>query len=116
MTLAKRMKKQMSELGLTQEAVANRADISQGMVYKLLSGKAKSTSKIVQLAHALECDIEWLATGEVPPTPNKVSESSPGYRDPRGSTIAELRRQIKTLPKKEQKSLAMEIMNDLLDN
>lgn len=49
MTLAKRMKKQMSELGLTQEAVANRADISQGMVYKLLSGKAKSTSKLYNL-------------------------------------------------------------------
>lgn len=116
MTLANRMKKQMAELGLTQEAVANRADISQGMVYKLLSGKAKSTSKIVQLAYALECDIEWLATGEVPQTPHKVSENNAGYSRSKSSTIAELRKQIRSLPKREQKSLAMEIMNDLLDN
>jgi len=116
MTLANRMQKQMAELGLTQEAVANRADISQGMVYKLLSGKAKNTSKIVQLAYALECDIEWLATGEVPQTPNKVSENNPSYSGTKNSTVAELRIQIKTLPKKEQKSLAMEIMNDLLDS
>jgi len=63
MDIADRIQTRMSELNLTQEELAIRADISQAMVYKLLSRKAKSTTKIVQLADALECSIEWLAKG-----------------------------------------------------
>jgi len=115
MTLADRMKKRMSELALTQEAVANRADISQGMVYKLVSGTAKSTSKIVPLAQALECDVEWLATGNLSARPNQIQEHQPSYHKSTAALKTEIKKQIKSLSVKDQKALAMEIMDELLN-
>jgi len=114
MNLANRIKKRMSELGLTQEAVANRADISQGMVYKLISGKSKSTSKIVQLAQALECDVEWLATGATTKVSSKIQEDVSAYHMSKTRHIKDLKQQIKALPVRDQKSLAMELLTELL--
>lgn len=63
-TFADRVNKRMSELGLTQQSLAERAGMSQAAVYKIASGKTKETKKITQLALALDVDLHWLATGE----------------------------------------------------
>lgn len=115
MNLADRIRQRMSELQLTQEAVANRAEISQGMVYKLVSGKAQNTSKIVQLAHALECDVEWLATGELADRTAQIKEQQSEYNVNPHASLNDLRAQIRALPSKDQKALAMQIMDDLLN-
>jgi len=112
MTLAARIKKRMLDLQLTQEAVANRAELSQGMVFKLVSGKSKSTSKIVQLAHALECDVEWLASGETSARSVNVREPSSTYNQSSPS-IEELAKQIRALPLSDQKLLVMDIVEEL---
>ena len=113
MTLAARIKKRMLDLQLTQEAVANRAELSQGMVFKLLSGKSKSTSKIVQLAHALECDVEWLASGKTLSRSVTVRETNSTYRQPQPLSIEELAKQIKALPLSDQKLLVIDIVEGL---
>ena len=110
MNLTDRIKLRMSALKLTQEAVANRAGISQGMVYKLVSGKAKSTSKLVELANALECDIHWLATGAT-----GSQESGAQYQAQTKLTLAQLKSQIASLPKNTQKAIALEIMESLIE-
>lgn len=110
MNMSHRIKLRMSELKLTQESVANRAGISQGMVYKLVSGKAKSTSKLVELAHALECDLQWLAIGGT-----EVREQSPHYQPQVKLSVKQLKQQLASLPKNTQKAIALEIMESLID-
>lgn len=104
----------MIDLSLTQEALANRAEISQGMVYKLVAGKAKSTSKIVQLAQALECDVEWLATGVRRHTSSQVAEEPVRYPASKSALLTELKKQIRTLPVEDQKALAIDILENLI--
>lgn len=64
--LADRLKTEMKRQGFTQEALALASGVSQGTIYKLTSGKAKETAKIVQIANALGVSAEWLATGANP--------------------------------------------------
>jgi len=115
MNLATRIRQRMSDLKLTQEALANRADLSQGMVYKLVSGKSKSTTKIVELAHALECSIEWLATGKTSEQTSNIMEDRDLYEVDANTHINRLKSKIRALPVRDQKALALEIMNELLD-
>jgi len=112
MNLADRIRIRMSELNLTQEALAERASMSQAMVYKLLSSKAKNTTKIVELANALECDVEWLATG----ISNReiVNEQNAPYNYVKKLSVAELTTQLKALPKAQQKKIALSILDDLV--
>lgn len=111
MNIADRIKLRMSALKLTQESVANRAGISQGMVYKLVSGKAKSTAKLIELANALECDIQWLATGN---NTSLKEERAPYDKHPT-LTIKQLKHQLAALPQEAQKEIALEIMESLID-
>ncbi len=110
MNIADRIQQRMSTLKLTQESVANRAGISQGMVYKLVSGKAKSTSKLVELAAALECDVEWLATGIT-----QAREHGADYQKTNTLTVKQLKAQLTALPASTQKAIALEIMESLID-
>jgi len=106
-----RIQARMDELNLTQEELAIRAEISQAMVYKLLSRKAKSTTKVVQLANALECDIEWLIKGN---SATGIKEGKANYQLQKKLSVQELKAQLKTLPKDTQKDIALSIMKDLM--
>lgn len=64
MTLAKRLRQAMQEAGYTQSSLAEKAGMAQSMIWKLLSGKAHSTSKILDLSKVLNVSPEWLADGE----------------------------------------------------
>lgn len=66
MTLAERLRKAMAEAGLTQADLAEKCGISQASIQKLVSGKAKSTTFIVQISDALSVNAKWLAQGEGP--------------------------------------------------
>jgi len=114
MDLSDRIRNRMKDLDLTQEALANQAEISQAMVYKLLARKSKSTTKIIQLAKALECDVEWLATGEQ--TSQQLKEDQVTYNVSKKLSLSELKRQLKALPKEQQKRLALSIMQDLMND
>ncbi|PHM60936.1 helix-turn-helix domain-containing protein [Xenorhabdus ishibashii] len=63
MTLADRLKEAMKERGLTQSALAKEADMAQSMIWKLISGKAAKTGKLVDIAKVLGVRPEWLSDG-----------------------------------------------------
>lgn len=58
--LPKNIKLRMNELKLTQKELADRAGITQVTVHKLISGKIFRTSRLIELANALQCSPEWL--------------------------------------------------------
>lgn len=66
--LSKNIKLRMNELKLTQKELAERAGITQVTVHKLITGKIIRTSRLVELAKALECSLEWLTGNELPST------------------------------------------------
>lgn len=62
-TLAQNIRDRMAAIGMTQKELADRANISQVMVHKLVSGKTTTTSKLLDLAKALGCSAEELQYG-----------------------------------------------------
>ncbi|WP_416777600.1 helix-turn-helix domain-containing protein [Xenorhabdus budapestensis] len=63
MTLADRLKEAMADKGLTQSSLAKKAGMAQSMIWKLLSGNATKTGRLVDLAKALDVRPEWLSDG-----------------------------------------------------
>lgn len=63
-TLAKRVKGRRQLLKLNQEQLAALSGLGQGDISKIERGDSQQTTKIAQLARALECDAFWLATGK----------------------------------------------------
>lgn len=63
-SLSQRLRVAMAEQGLTQSALADKAGISQTAVQKLTSGNARSTTRIFELAEALNVSPQWLAHGQ----------------------------------------------------
>ncbi|HHT2967452.1 TPA: XRE family transcriptional regulator [Citrobacter koseri] len=62
-TFAQRLKIAMAEQGLNQSSLAERVGVSQAAIQKLTSGRAKSTTKILALAKALNVNPSWLESG-----------------------------------------------------
>jgi phage repressor protein C with HTH and peptisase S24 domain len=62
-TLAKRIKSRRESLFPNQTALAKAVGMQQGDISKLEAGDIQQTTKIAQLARALQCDAYWLATG-----------------------------------------------------
>lgn len=63
-TLAKRVKGRRQLLKLNQEQLAAISGLGQGDISKIERGDIQQTTKVAQLARALQCDAFWLATGE----------------------------------------------------
>ncbi|MDE1480670.1 helix-turn-helix domain-containing protein [Xenorhabdus bovienii] len=63
MTLADRLKEAMKERRHTQSSLAEEAGMAQSMIWKLISGKATKTGKIVDIAKVLRVRPEWLSDG-----------------------------------------------------
>ncbi|MCU8015885.1 helix-turn-helix transcriptional regulator [Shewanella sp. SM72] len=63
-TLAENIRDRMKAIGMTQKELAERADISQVMVHKLITGKVQTTGKLLNIAAALRCTAEELQYGE----------------------------------------------------
>ncbi|WP_447872029.1 XRE family transcriptional regulator [Serratia fonticola] len=61
MTLAQRLKIAMEAENTTQAALAEKVGVSQAAIQKISSGKAKSSTKIVEIARALRVRPEWLS-------------------------------------------------------
>ncbi len=65
-TLAGRLKKARVMRGLSQSKLATLVGIRAQAVQALESGENHSTTKIVEMAKALDVRAEWLALGELP--------------------------------------------------
>lgn len=66
MTFKSRLKKAMEEGGFTQASLAKESGLAQSMIWKLVSGKASGTSKLVPISKALGVRPEWLGEGTGP--------------------------------------------------
>jgi transcriptional regulator with XRE-family HTH domain len=65
--LAERLKSARSRSGLTQQGLAERAGMRQAEISKIENKEIARTTKLAQLARALNCDPYWLATGNGSP-------------------------------------------------
>jgi SOS-response transcriptional repressor LexA len=66
-TLGQRIKERRKALELSQERLGALAGLDQTVISKLERGDVQETAKIAELAHALDCDALWLATGKGAP-------------------------------------------------
>lgn len=73
MTLAQRIKIAMRAANVTQAALAEKVGVSQAAIQKIASGKAKSSTKIVEIAAALGVRPEWLGEESGPMTEVKIN-------------------------------------------
>lgn len=66
-TLADRLNTVMRLKGFTQASLAEAVGMAQPSIWKLTTGKAKSSRKIIDIANALSVDPLWLSTGDGEP-------------------------------------------------
>lgn len=65
-TLADRLNYAMHEMGMSQGQLAKAAHMAQPTIWRITSGNARGTTKIVELANALGVRSEWLSNGTGP--------------------------------------------------
>jgi len=63
-TLAERLRMAMKKTGLTQAKLADAAGMTQPSIWKLLNGKALSSTKLIEIAKVLRVRPEWLSEGK----------------------------------------------------
>lgn len=61
--LAQRLIKSRTDKGLSQQELAKSSGVSQQTISSIESGKIKSSRFVIDLAIALEVNLEWLMTG-----------------------------------------------------
>ncbi|HAT1515391.1 TPA: helix-turn-helix domain-containing protein [Morganella morganii] len=76
MSLSERLKLAMKNSGFTQASLAHAVGMAQSSVWKLVSGEAVSSRRLVDIARVLGVDAEWLQHGSTSETTkNKVLPS-----------------------------------------
>ncbi|OON40578.1 XRE family transcriptional regulator [Izhakiella australiensis] len=63
-TLANRLNMAMAIRDITQGALAKASGVSQPTIWRLTKGEASGSRKLVDIARALNVNVEWLASGE----------------------------------------------------
>ncbi|UDQ81876.1 helix-turn-helix domain-containing protein [Erwinia rhapontici] len=53
----------MTMMGMTQGALAKASGVSQPTIWRLTKGEAEGSRKLVDIARALDINVEWLANG-----------------------------------------------------
>lgn len=86
-TLADRLSQAMEMTGMSQGALAKASGVAQPTIWRLVSGNAKGSTRIVDIANALGVRPDWLSSGEgemseegQKPTPKQVPNEAGVYR------------------------------------
>lgn len=61
--LKDRVLKRRKSLDLTQQQLAKKVGVKQQSIQQLEDGLVKRPRYLLELSRALECDVDWLATG-----------------------------------------------------
>ncbi|MEG2265028.1 XRE family transcriptional regulator [Hafnia paralvei] len=77
MTFSERLDKAMKESGYTQGSLAKAVGMAQSSVWKLVSGGAQGSRRLVDIARVLGVRPEWLADGSEPMRLGGVSPHNP---------------------------------------
>lgn len=75
-TLAERLNQAMEQSGMSQGALAKASGVAQPTIWRLTSGNARGSTKIVEIANALGVRTEWLSTGIGPMRPDGQQPAS----------------------------------------
>ena len=62
-TLAERLTQAMTARNFSQGALAKASGVAQPTIWRLVNGKAKGSTKLVDIANAMAVNVEWLANG-----------------------------------------------------
>ncbi|MCP5197688.1 MAG: helix-turn-helix transcriptional regulator [Gammaproteobacteria bacterium] len=73
MDMADRIRQRMDEMGISQDALARQAGLTQPAIFKLLAGKSRRTTRLAEIAKTLKVRPEWLVTGEGPMLSDEVT-------------------------------------------
>nr|WP_310616666.1 S24 family peptidase [Pantoea cypripedii] len=65
-TLADRLNQALQLTGMSQGGLAKASGVAQPTIWRLTSGNARGSTKIVEIANALGVRVEWLSSGEGP--------------------------------------------------
>lgn len=76
-TIHNRLRTTRKALGLTQKALADKADVSQVTIQHLESGRNQSSKKLPQIAQALGQSVDWLVTGKPIADTQTTTEPAP---------------------------------------
>lgn len=107
MHVGHRIKVARKRLGWSQDQLARAVGTVQGVISGIESGKQKSTTQIVELAHALRVRPLWLARGEGP------MESQPGD-NPRDEALMRVLDAWECLTE-EQRQMFAKLVHDVAD-
>jgi phage repressor protein C with HTH and peptisase S24 domain len=80
-TFAERLNLAMKEAGLSQGALAKASGLAQPTIWRLANGKGTGSSKVIDIAMALNVSPEWLASGK-----GQMRIDLKDYHDPRSET------------------------------
>lgn len=67
-----RIRARRKELGMSQPDLAKAAGLKQPTISNIERGRNRGSAYVVQLAHALKCAAQWLATGKGKPDQDEV--------------------------------------------
>ena len=76
-TLSERLNIAMQKRGMTQGALAKASGVAQPTIWRLTSGGAKASRKVVDIANALKVSVDWLANGD-----GEMEDDGKEYRVP----------------------------------
>lgn len=82
MTFSERLSLAMKEAKMTQGSLAEAVGMAQPSIWKLVSGGAKGSTRVVDLARALGVQAEWLSTGTGPMRADGQQSPAPVARTP----------------------------------
>ncbi len=80
-TFADRLNLAMKEAGLSQGALAKASGLAQPTIWRLANGKGNGSTKVIDIAMALNVSPEWLASGK-----GQMRIDLKDYHDPRSET------------------------------
>ena len=82
-TLADRLNLAMEQSGMSQGALAKASGVAQPTIWRLTSGNARGSTKIVEIANALGVRTEWLSSGIGPMRNDGQQSGKPAANHPK---------------------------------